>query len=145
MRVVHISDTEFTTLPESLPVLARLEGSQIVLTLHGRESKALDFYTTERKWEQRALHVGNEYRRFMEWLRSGDENSEFRFVLKVPAAEVVQDTPAFLSGAVPVVPIGPIGRMGPIEEPLPVAAEVAAGAVIFGELPESYIPHPASA
>ena len=148
MRVVHFSETEFTTLPESLPTRVTLTGSSMVLGFHGRvdSTQKIEFWehNSGKQWEEMASHAKREYDRFMEWLRGGDENSEFRFVLKVPQAGEVKDTPAFLRGVVP----GVKGLHGHdqhmalrfVSEDLPVAAEVAAGAVILGELPEHCIP-----
>lgn len=101
MRVVHISDTSFITLPEGVSLLVRIDcGTGIRIGSHSI------YFASE-------AHTLAEYRRFVEWLCS-DDKQPFRFDLGYPVKtiETGADTPARL-----------VGTLHP-PEPLPVAGEI---------------------
>ncbi len=90
MRVVHISDTSFITLPEGVSLLVRLEwgGSSISIGSH-----TIYFYS-EAKGR-------SEYRQFIDWLCS-DNRNPYRFDPGYPVKTIETgepaDTPARLKG-----------------------------------------------
>lgn len=112
MRVVHISDRSFITIPEGASLLVNAEsGHQIKVGPH-----YIDFYCGQgmEAYEKSIAHVISEYRRFIEWLCS-DDRKPFRFDPGYPVRTIETGEPAD----------EPARLVGTLEPPLPVAAEVA--------------------
>lgn len=125
MRVIHISEHGFLTLPDRHSLMVQKETGCIRVGSSFNQGFEVTGHSDENEYRARLkAHTDSEYARFVDWLTGWDEHGEFRFQAVLDVSAPVADTPARLRGEFP--------KETEIF-PLPVDAEIAASAVIVGE------------
>lgn len=97
MRIVHISDTAFVSVPEGACLhVSQCDGYKLLLSLCGLPAQTVLFTSVNEQgiwFPQMKAHLDAEVERFKDWLMNASQGAEFEFQRVLDMGAPVADVP----------------------------------------------------